>query len=106
MAIGGSDANDVPLVGNDLIEFILPEKTRQSRIALALLFTRLDRHREVIFAGKPEAHHDMGDRLAGPVHRNEIDRIELAEILRPGLPARREIGFASIIKISHVVNRD
>src|SRR6266404_4556069 len=96
LAIRGSDPNDVPLVGNDVVEFILPEKTRQSRIALALLLTRLDRHRQVIFSGKAEAYHDVGDRLAGPVHRDKIDRIELAEIVGPRLPARREVDFRPV----------
>ncbi len=48
----------------------------------------------------------MGNRFSGPVYRDEIDRIEFAEIVGTRLPARRKIGFRPIIEISYVVDRD
>ena len=44
LTVGGPHPHDVALVGDDVIEFILSEKTRQGRITLALLFARLDRN--------------------------------------------------------------
>jgi hypothetical protein len=48
----------------------------------------------------------MRDGFAGPVHGNQIDRVELGEIIGPGLPARCEVGFRSVIEISHAVDRN
>src|SRR5262245_20608894 len=81
LAVVRSYANDVALVGNDVVDLILAKKTGERRIALALLLASFDGYGDVILAAKAKAHHDMGDCLTRPVHRNDVARIELAEIV-------------------------
>ena len=99
LAIGRPHADHIALVGDDVVQFILPKKTGDRRIALAFLFARLDRHREVILAREAKAYHHMGDRFARPVHGDNIRGIELTQVVGAIFPTGVEIGFAAIVKL-------
>src|SRR5438034_6250182 len=105
LAISRAHANHVALVGNDVVDLVLAKKTCEGRVTLAFFFTGLDRNRKVILTLEAKAHHDMGDRFAGPIDGNNIARVELAQIVSAGFPTRIEVGLSPIIAISYVVER-
>ena len=104
LAIRGADADHVSLIRNHVIELVLSKKTGERGITFIFFFARLYRDGQVIFAGETEAHHNMRDRLARPINRDDVGGVELVKIIGPSFPSRGEIGFRSIIEVSQIVD--
>ena len=104
LPVVGAHADQVPLVGDDVVELVLLEEPREGRIALAALLARLHGDRDVASVREAEAHKDVGDRIAHPVRGEEVGRLELREIEGRIVPARREIGFGAVVEVPDVVD--
>jgi hypothetical protein len=48
----------------------------------------------------------VGDGVAHPVDGDQIDLVELAQVVGPILVVRRIVGFAAVLEIADVVDRD
>ena len=59
-----------------------------------------------MLAGKAEAHHDVRDRIARPIDREQIDRVQLAQIEGAIVIARHEVLLGAIVEVADIVQRD
>ena len=101
----GAQPDQIPLVGDDINQLVLPEEAGQGGVGLALVLARLDGNGEVIVA-KAEAQEQMGNRRPHPVRRHQIDPVQSIEVEGFVVVGRGEIGFAAVIEVADVVNRD
>ena len=76
----GAQTDQVALVADDVDQLVLAEEAPDGVVALADLLARLDRDRDEIAVGEPEAQHDVSDRVAHPVDGDQVDLVELAQI--------------------------
>ena len=56
-----------------------------------------------MIAGKAEADHDVGDGIAHPVHGDQVDRIQLAQIEGAIIVTRHEVLLGPVVEVAHVV---
>jgi len=99
------EPDQIPLIGDDVKEFVLLEEAGDGGIALVSLPACLDGDRYEVFAGKSEAQKNVSNCVSHPVRRNHVDRIELPEVEGLGVVAGREIGLGSVVEVSNVMNR-
>jgi hypothetical protein len=98
--------DQVALVADDVDELVLLEETRDGGIRLAAFLPRLDRDRDVPVAHEAEAHHDVRDRVAHPVARDEVGGAEVRQVERGIVPTRGEVGLGAVVEVPDVVERD
>src|SRR5208337_1035271 len=67
MAVVGTQANEIALVGYYIRQLILFEKSFYGRIFLALAFPRLDGDANILVPVKAEAQHCMRDERRAPI---------------------------------------
>ena len=59
-----------------------------------------------MIASKAEAQHDVRDRIARPVHGDQVDRVQLAQIEGAIVVAWHEVLLGAVVEVAHVVQRD
>ncbi len=98
--------DQVALVADHVHELVLLEEAGDGGVRLAALLPRLDRDRDVPVAHEPEAHHDVRDRVAHPVARDEVGGAQVRQVERRVVPARGEVGLGAVVEVADVVERD
>src|SRR6266850_1171637 len=106
LPIVGPEPDQIPLIGDDVKEFVLLEEAGDRGIALVSLPTCLDGDRYEIFAGKSEAQKNVSNCVSHPVSSNHVDRIELPEVEGLVVVPRREIGLSPVVEVSNVMKRN
>jgi len=102
----GPDADDVALVGDDVVQLELTEEAEQRRILLALLLAGLDRDRQVLPVGELPARDRVGDATGAPGGDEHIEADDLVEIERALLPALDDGPRRGISKVPEVADHD
>jgi hypothetical protein len=98
-------SDQVALVADDVDELVLLEEAGERGVRLATLLPRLDRDRDVPVAHEAEAHHDVRDRVAHPVARDQVGGAQVRQIEGRVVPARGEVGLGAVVEVANVVER-
>ena len=105
-AVVRAQPDQVALVGDDVVELVLPEEAAQRGVRLALLLARLDRDREVLPVRELPAHDRVRDQGRPPEREEQVDPVDLRQVEGALLPARREVGLGAVVEVAHVADRD
>ena len=101
-----TQAHDVSLIRDDVMEFELPKEAEDRIIRFRLRLPRLDRDREMVAFAEVPARDRMCDIGRAPGRDKHIDAPELRKIVRPRLPMLGVVLLGSVVEVAHVVDRE
>jgi hypothetical protein len=102
----GPEPDQVALVGNDVVDFELAEKTARCRVFLVAFLAGLDRNRDMAAVGEAPTGNRVGDMLGAPEIQEQVGADQLFDVELARFPVFVEIVFRAVGKIAYVGNGD
>jgi hypothetical protein len=106
MPVVSSDSDHITLVGDDVNQIVLFEKTANGRVALTLSQSCLNRDCHVLVVVELKTDHRMTDQGRSPKANEEIDCLEVAEVNHSCFPARLRCQPGFTIEVPEIMNGD
>ena len=103
-SIVGTQPDKIAFIGENVKQFILPEKSANRGIALAHLVPGFDGGGNVVIVAKLEAHDGMRDPGRTPVGHEHIDAAKLAQKNSFGKPLAGVVELGTIIAVAKIMN--
>ena len=106
MPILGPQADQVALVADGIVKFVLPEESAQRRVGFVALPAGFDRRADAAFRAEIETEKGVRDVARAEVIDQKIEATQLREMDGLGFPLRNDLRGAAVGAMAEVVDRD
>src|SRR5262249_2414497 len=98
--------DDIPLIGGEEDQLLLPVETAENRVVLPLAVTHFDRHANAAVRPEIEDQNRVAHPRRAPVEEDDVQSSKIGEVDCAGFVARSEIVQRTILEVADVLDRD